>query len=106
MSIHYVRLPALPRSPVARVLATVVAVLSFAVLAVFGAALLLVGLAVFVLAAVLLSARLWWLRRRHRAGFKPRSAAASERKPAHTGAGQTLDGDFRVIAPEPSSPPR
>lgn len=84
-----------PTHPVLRVLAMIGAGIAFVVMAMLGAMLFLAALAVIAVLALILTGRMWWLRRKYRAAFDPQQT-----KSWHAVDERVIDGDFRVVDPD------
>lgn len=100
MQIRYVKLPAPPRSPVARFLYGLVGILVLAAAALVGAVLFLALLGVFAIGTTGLALRSWWLRRnggpratRPGPGQGPHTTDSR----AHAPAGSVLEGEYTVV---------
>ena len=98
MQIRYTSLPGPPRNPLIRLLVGLVGAVFFIGAAFLGALVFLAVLGLFVVGTLLLSMRLWWLRRRLRTGndAKPRGQVPAR------GRGTVIDGDYTVVAPRHS----
>lgn len=83
-----------PRHPVLRTLAMIGAGIAFVLAAMLGAMLFLAALALVAVLALVLTGRMWWLRRKYRAAFDRQAKAW------HTVDDRVIDGDFRVIDPD------
>lgn len=95
MPIRYTPLPGPPRNPLIRLLVAVAGVVFFIGAAFLGALVFLALIGLFAFGALLVSLRVWWLRRRLRrnpAGTPPQVSPASRR-------GAVLDGDYTVVGP-------
>ena len=86
--------PRTPRHPLLRALALIGAGIAFVFTAMLGAMLFLAALAVVVVLALLLTGRMWWLKRKLRGSL--------QRDAAHwrTVDDRVIDGDFRVLDPD------
>ena len=86
--------PGAPRHPLLRALALIGAGIAFVFTAMLGAMLFLAALAVVVVLALLLTGRMWWLKRKLRASLQRDAAnwrAVDDR---------VIDGNFRVLDPD------
>lgn len=86
----------LPRHPVLRALAMIGAGIVFVVAAMLGAMLFLAALAVVFVLGLLLTGRMWWLKRKLRTSFQRDTATW------RTVDDRVIDGDFRVLDPDES----
>lgn len=101
MPIHYTPLPGPPRNPLVRLLAAVAGVVFFVGAAFLGAIVFLALMGVLAFAAVLVSLRIWWLRRRMRGAGResapPPSRGNRGRAAPVSARGAVIEGDYTVV---------
>lgn len=108
MPIHYTRLPGPPRNPLVRLLAAVAGLVFFIGAAFLGALVFLAVMGVVAFAALVVSLRVWWLRRRMRGAGSSGPAQARTGRARATPAparGTVIEGDYSVVEPD-RGPPR
>lgn len=107
MPIRYTPLPGPPRNPLVRLLVAAAGIVFFIGAAFLGALVFLAVMGVLAFGALLVSLRVWWLRRRmrgrhHDTGTPTPVAPRGHVAPSPAAArGAVIDGDYTVVAPEP-----
>lgn len=91
--------PGKPPGLLARILLSIVAVIVLASAAFLGAVFFLAALGFFVIATIVVSIRLWWLRRQMEAAMR-RGEQPAARRPGERGSEDVIEGEYRVMNEE------
>jgi hypothetical protein len=95
--VYYISPP--PQGPLARIVASIVAVVLLVGAVTFGLIAFVVIAVLVALAGIVIGLRVWWLKRRlEKEGFRP------PERPQPQPTGQVIDGEYTVVE-EPRDPP-
>ncbi|NGP54789.1 hypothetical protein [Thioalkalivibrio sp. XN8] len=97
--------PGKPPGLLARILLSIVAVIVLASAAFLGAVFFLAALGFFVIATIVVSIRLWWLRRQMEAAMR-RGEQPTARRPGERGSEDVIEGEYRVMSEGRRDPQR